>query len=191
MSYMNVTALNITRKLAPAFFLVIFSLPVTGTYFLFKIRQSTIHKNIRKYMEDGLDESQLVLLKIPLSEELNPGLFERTEENEFKFKGNMFDVVKSERHQDTTWYWCVWDKDETALEKAFEEEKRRTSSQEGKNPDDIMKAFLKLLFINTTELTLILPVKDVITVNCFRIDKNSDLSFTPPSPPPKPAAFAD
>jgi hypothetical protein len=142
-------------------------------------------------MEDGINESRLVLLKIPLSEKLNPGLFEQTEENEFKFKGNMFDVVKSERHQDTTWYWCVWDKDETTLEKAFEEEKRRTSSQEGKNPDDIMKAFLKLLFIHTTELTLILPVKDAVTVNSIRIKKNSDLSFTPPSPPPKLAMSAD
>lgn len=185
MSFNELNFLRITRKIAPAIFLALFVLPVTSTYFLFKIRQSNIHRNIRDFIENGLTDSELVLLKIPLSVEIQSETFESTEENEFKYKGNMFDVVRSERHQDTTWYWCVWDKDETALEEALQNAKRRASSGEDNNPDDIMSSFLKMLFIDTTEATSIPTIKPNVTYSYFYLIDKLNSPFTPPSPPPK------
>lgn len=177
--------LSIIRNIAPALFLMIFSLPATSTYFLFKVRQINIHRSIRELMASEPDESQLILLKIPLSVEAQSEIFERTENNEFKFRGNMFDVVKSERHGDVTWYWCIWDKEETDLEDALQNAQHRASSQDDKNSNDLMSSFLKLLFIDTTEKNPNLTVNELITYNPFYLIRNSNLSITPPSPPPQ------
>lgn|GEM_PF-2177466 len=190
MSFKEGSFLRVTRKIAPAIFLAIFSLPVTSTYFLFKIRQTNIHKGIREFIERGLNDNELILLKIPLSVEMQSEIFERTEENEFKYKGDMFDVVKSERLRDTTWYWCIWDRDETALEEALQDTEQRASSDKHKNPDDIMSSFLKLLFIDTTEVNLILTLEERITYSNFHLIDNLNPPFTPPSPPPELTEFA-
>ena len=36
---------------------------------------------------------------------------------EFEYKGEMYDVIRSEQRGDTMWYWCYWDRKETKLKK--------------------------------------------------------------------------
>ncbi len=96
--------------------LLILILPVTGTYILFKHRQYQVKSQIKQKIKEGVSEDDLFLLKIPLSLEQNSNsVFKRINSKEFKYYGEMYDVVRQVTLGNTTYYWCIWDKEETAL----------------------------------------------------------------------------
>jgi len=176
------------RKIAPVFFLIIFFLPVTSPYFLFKIRQSAIHHAVQELINRITLEKKLIVLKIPLSAEQQGVIFERTDRMEFRYKGKMYDVARAEKHDDITWYWCVWDKEETALEENLKEAKGKAmgTTADSTHNEETLSLFLNTLFLNTNVAKNDMPVKD-LTKNNYYYWRAHDItrSITPPTPPPK------
>lgn len=65
---------------------------------------------------ERIESSEHTLLKLPASwEERPPAELTWHGENEFRYRGEMYDVVRSERHGDYTWYYVYWDRAETEL----------------------------------------------------------------------------
>ncbi|GAA5032817.1 hypothetical protein GCM10011506_23060 [Marivirga lumbricoides] len=62
----------------------------------------------------GMDKNELVLLKFT-SEEAKVLKWEHAKE--FEYQNEMYDVVEQQTIGDTTYYWCWWDHEETALNK--------------------------------------------------------------------------
>ena len=177
---------NMIRKITPVVFLIIFFMPVSTVYFLFRIRQTGIHQAVDKLMDKGVDEHQLVVLKIPLSVEEH-GDFERTEENEFKYQGKMYDVARSEKHGSVTWYWCMWDEDETALEETMEIAERKAAGDDTRNAhtEEAITVFLNSLFLNINVHELHLPVTYLTAVRYSGVFIPFDRTAVPPTPPPE------
>ncbi len=103
-------------KIFSIFFLVVFYLPVSSLYFSLKVQQRYIQQESQVQIEAGVNKAQLVLLKITRALKDNLGTaFKHMHVREFRYKGRMYDDVRLEVRGDTTWYWCVWDEEETKL----------------------------------------------------------------------------
>jgi hypothetical protein len=168
-------------------FLIIFSFPITGTYFLFKIRQLGIHEAINRLIQQESRDNKLILLKIPLSTEKNTDVFERTDEMEFKFEGKMYDVAKMERHGPFNWYWCVLDHDETALEESMEAVNTTLLDPDGdlnKN-DKALHVFLNTLFYTIIGFDFTPSVTVLGMLTFFWKNTFLPLGTKPPTPPPQ------
>lgn len=78
-----------------------------------KIRYEVREKIAEKSHED---QAAVTVLKIPLSwvEKGHPELI-WTEDDEFRYYGEMYDILSQEQHGDAIWYTCFHDKAETEL----------------------------------------------------------------------------
>jgi hypothetical protein len=136
-------------RITPILLLTVLLLPLAGTYTCFKIRQYKVHKTIKRQIKKGVEEKDLVLLKIHQDlEEKENSRFKRIHSKEFRFDGEMYDIVRQEQQGDITLYWCVWDKEETAL---FAELDIMVGKAMGTNPEqkkdsDKLNKFLSSLF---------------------------------------------
>jgi hypothetical protein len=88
---------------------------VLGEWLVFKIIKSDIHREIENRIKlAAATESDLVIIKIP---NLNPPKdFVFIEAGrEFRYRGEMYDIVSQAVKNDTTYYHCIHDVRETAL----------------------------------------------------------------------------
>ena len=70
-------------------------------------------------MISGIDSDELVLLKF--TDEESQTLLHWEHSKEFEYKGEMYDVVESKTEEDTVYYWCWWDNEETELNKQLDD----------------------------------------------------------------------
>jgi len=86
---------------------------VLGYYLNFKIEQFWIKEEIEQRIIKHLPEKDLTLIKISSA---NSEKIHWTEESsEFRFDGEMYDVVKTKSANDTTYYYCFNDEKESKL----------------------------------------------------------------------------
>ncbi|HEY1046941.1 MAG TPA: hypothetical protein VGF79_10920, partial [Bacteroidia bacterium] len=112
---------------------------------------------------------------------------------EFEYKGEFYDVVKSETNGDTTYYWCWWDYEETQLNRKCMELvtiSLGNNPQKQKNQLRLFNFFESLYCSEYSESDLML----------FDIDQNighpsnsnfyKSLLHSPPFPPPESNSFS-
>lgn len=110
------------RRTAAILLFWLLILPSAGFFFVFLLPRAQIHREIRERLQMGVPEGELVLLKIPRAvEEGDDPSFIRFHDREFRYRGNMYDVVRQEQHGDTTWYYCLHDEKETELYAGLDE----------------------------------------------------------------------
>lgn len=103
--------------------------------FVFVIPRAQIRAEIKERLGGAYKEEDLVLVKIPLALERGASpVFQRFHDREFRYKGRMYDVARSEQHGDTTWYYCIFDEKETELyaelDDLIDEGRRSTPDQQ-------------------------------------------------------------
>ena len=171
----------------PILLIFTLTLPFSSTYIYFKQRQYVIKKSVKRQIKRGVSEKDLVLLKIPLwLENTENEQFERIHSKEFRYKGEMYDIVRSENHGRETWYYCIWDKEETALFAQLNElfEKAWGNDRSQQQTNERLNQFLHSIFDNHEDF-------------CFSTHTGDDLKYPsekdkiitgnrePAAPPPK------
>lgn len=122
------------RKTAALLLFWLLILPSAGFLFVFLIPRAQIHREIRERLQMDIPEGELILLKIPSTvEEGNDPSFIRFHAREFRYQGNMYDVVRQEEHGDTTWYYCLHDEKETELYAGLDEMFQSDSAPQPEN----------------------------------------------------------
>ena len=86
---------------------------LTNTYLF--IRKSHIKKQVKKMIIPKIELNDLVLLKFTFEE--TQSLLKWEHSKEFEFNGIMYDLVKTESKNDSIFYWCWEDREETELNK--------------------------------------------------------------------------
>lgn len=109
---------TVSRQLLAASLLLILLLhPQAWNSWALMLR-AKIRYEVRERFEEKSHENQAstTLLKIPLSwiEQGHPELI-WTEDDEFRYYGEMYDILSQEQRGDTIWYTCFHDKAETEL----------------------------------------------------------------------------
>lgn len=106
-------------------------LPLGGTYISFWLKRSQIQYAMEHRIRKAKTEENLEIVKIPKSLEANPDkTFKRIHSREFRYLGNMYDVVRQEDRGSETWYWAIHDEEETVLYAKMDELKRKAWGDE-------------------------------------------------------------
>ena len=86
---------------------------IVGIFINFSLEHRSIKKEIKRLLIHKLPDEELSLIMISKA---NSGeLRWMKKDKEFRYKGNMYDVVRSEQKGDTTYYRCFNDTRETRL----------------------------------------------------------------------------
>lgn len=86
----------------------------TGLFLTHSLQVSMVRYEMKQRIKAGVPEEQRVVLKITPEVEASED-FEWFHSKEFRFKGEMYDILSREQHGDTTWYTCIHDVKESGL----------------------------------------------------------------------------
>jgi hypothetical protein len=128
------------------FLLVIFLTDIAGYYVVFSIHQIVIKQNIKNSIRQKLPDELLTLI---ISTPSNIKEIHWKEKGEFRYRRNMYDVVRKYVNSgDTIYYYCINDKAETKLFSNLDEfiEKFRESQKDDSILLQTYQAFHSVLF---------------------------------------------
>lgn len=144
------------KKLAPILLVFTFVLPPLVSFFWLKMELFQLKKEVKHELKMQTSKSDLVHFvwtKYQVEHEL-----EWEDEKEFKYQGQMYDVVFKEKHSDNIEMWCWLDTKETELSQKLEQTLSDFLAQ--KTPSKNQKKAFKLL--SSDYLFSILHLKSII-----------------------------
>lgn len=173
------------RILSILFFFFLLA-PLVSSYTFLRVQRHRIRKEVKHHIIDGIDKSELVLLKFTPNDSINKLNWKHSKE--FEYQKQMYDIVEREYHGDTAYYYCWWDNKETKLNKQLE---RLLPIAWGHDPikqkdEANLTVFYKSLYFENIEVysntQVPQPEKQLILPYIFN---ELDLYNSPPVPPPE------
>ncbi|MBL7891084.1 MAG: hypothetical protein JNL63_00530 [Bacteroidia bacterium] len=126
--------------------LVFIGLHICGYYPIFKLLQYRIRQEVKAGLEKDIPESKLHFVSI--SDE-NPNEIKWVRPGkEFRYKGNMYDIVTIKKEKGITHYICVSDRDETRLSAYLDEMVKKQIENDNNPSGNSAKKILKVLRLN-------------------------------------------
>lgn len=104
---------------------------------------------MKRQMLASVNQSQLVRFIFTETEKKTQLNWEH--EKEFEYQNEMYDVIKTEVHGDTTYYWCWQDREETELNRQLNHLVARSlgnNPQHQENKNRLLKFLESLYFSN-------------------------------------------
>lgn len=98
-------------------------------------------------MIEGLNKDELVLLKFSTQDIESKLKWKHSKE--FEYDGQMYDIVERSTEGDTTYFWCWWDYEETALNKQLSDVFNLALGQDtksNKHKNSLYHFYTKLFF---------------------------------------------
>ena len=160
--------------------------PITTAYTVLKKQQKKVKREVKWKLIEGVDRNELVLLKF--TEEEKRTQLDWTHSKEFAYKGEMYDIAETEVYGDTTYYWCWWDYEETALNKQLDQLfaiALGNSPSHKKNQEKMVQLFKSLYFIEDSIAVASVDFREAKnTTFYFWMNEPTGVSHTH-SPPPQ------
>jgi hypothetical protein len=106
------------KKWLPIFFLGIFIYNLVGYYPTYILFQSEIHREVAEIIGAGIDRDDLKILKFKITEVNSQSQACKVswyDEKEFSFDGLMYDIVEQELLNDSVFFYCYADDEESDL----------------------------------------------------------------------------
>jgi hypothetical protein len=128
------------KKLASGILFLLFLFYSGGYYFLYVSRQFSIRNEVRREIKAGLRAEDITLITIPLHDESEIRWIKP--DKEFKYKGELFDVVRIKIKDQKKLLYCFNDKKEKQLITSF----HRQQQQKKKSDDKIRKVLNQLFY---------------------------------------------
>lgn len=164
------------------FFCLIAPVLVTFSSHLYLKKQ--IRKEVFKKTIAGIDHSELELLSLSSTQCLTELNWENVEE--FEYKNQMYDVVRKEHKNDTTYFWCWSDRKETKINKKLDEILAHSFGNHPKQNENLKRLvnfYESLFYVQQINLIFIQFQNEekllAYTSSC------QSLTASPPVPPPK------
>jgi hypothetical protein len=172
------------KKASAILLLFIFTFNWVCFLLVFKVQQYQVRQEIKLLIKQGMPYQELVQISVTAG---NQNQLDWEHKKEFRYKGTMYDVVKTEViNEDSTIYYCITDEQETMLFVNLEEEVRKNMDSKNKGGNPIKNLFELLSIINTPptkQPQVFLKVKEVVEYKISDFYLSPALNIT--SPPPK------
>jgi hypothetical protein len=146
------------KKFLSFFIVSVFLFNIGGYYLWYRLEQHCIQKEIQNKIREGMNDNAITLIILPADDET--GICWIKPNKEFRYKSEMYDVIKIQSKQHKKFYYCINDTKEKHLITEFNKTHNAKKALEKK----IKRIFTYNLFIN-----------------CFSILKNQNsfnLTFT-------------
>lgn len=139
--------------------LAIFLFNIVGYFIAFKVVQHQVRSEVKTAIKQTLTANQLTVIEIHKTEQ-NQLIWEE-KNKEFYYKGELYDIVKTEEKTESITYYCINDKQEEQLFEHLEEHvnnyisDNHLSNKNGskKNHPDSIKLYLSNVLSPTLEIT--------------------------------------
>jgi hypothetical protein len=177
--------LPVVKKLLAIAVLALFLFNTMGYFFVFRINQSYIRNEVKEIIKSGNLKANYTLLKIanPAS---NPD-FKKTETDEFVYFGRMYDVVSERSKGDTTYFYCINDKQEEELIAGFQSIQKYSpgtgSSEKARHTYALLYHVITIALVDDPAVSV--PKQPATFKFCEFEDQHSSTYQPPVSPPPK------
>ncbi len=153
--------------------LLLFTLltPVVGTLSWLQYNTYRVKKAVKRAIINGMDQDELTLIKItPESRHLLRWEHSR----EFEYRSQMYDIVSVEKHGDTTFYWCWWDREETYLNQKITEVLDyvlNTTQERNQHKQHLLDFYKSLICQHVYNYgNIFIGITDNFRRNCFRLN---------------------
>ena len=172
------------NKLSGIFLLICLLAPVIGIYGWLQHKRYVVKKEVKRLIIAGLDRDELVLLKFTQEEIKTLLMWEHDEE--FEYRGQMYDVVEVIEKDGMLHYWCWKDDEETLLKHDLN---RLLAGALGSSPQNndhqkqINNFFKTLYYLNHFSWSP--PTDFIFRQNTVYTIYRPATGFSPPVPPPK------
>ena len=169
---------------------MVFIYNLFGYYIVFHLVQFQVRDEVKTRLKFSVSENDLVLISIEDGSE--SVLIWVKPEKEFRYQGQMYDIVKLKKTKFKTLYYCLQDFKESKL---FEHLDRHINNYIAHNPDQqnktktLLNTMAKVFFIQKDNLS-ILKVGSVTINDTFYIQNYQSISLDIGSPPPKTTFFS-
>lgn len=100
--------------------LLIFVFNICGFYIPYFIKLSIIRNEVKRIIKRSIPDEYIVKLTFDIHNAGDTPEWQR-KDKEFRYKGNLYDVIKSENDGNTITYFCINDKEEKNLGSSFYE----------------------------------------------------------------------
>lgn len=107
--------------------------PVVGTFTWLHYKKAVVKQEVQKQINDGIDQSKLVLLEFTKEEIQTELRWEHA--REFEYKHKMYDVIRTETSGDKVYYWCWYDHEETMVNRQLDELTAQAAETNHKNKE--------------------------------------------------------
>lgn len=173
------------RSIISIALIFILSYNFIGAGFVYNIWLYSIKNEVKQNLRTEFGK-EFKVVKVPKSwADSPPPKFKWHEEHEFRYRGQMYDVIKQEVHGNQIWYYCYWDKAETEL---LNNLSKYVSSFLQQQPDQKKKTqhliiILKnvfLLFDNNYLPNIKLPSFSLLPENIMLVRNFQDVETPPP-----------
>lgn len=175
------------KRFTTILLLILFIYNFLGAGFVYNGWLYSIKKEVKERLKSKQHE-EVALLKIPISwNHKPPSDFQWHGTDEFQYRGQMYDIIRSEEHGDTIWYYCHRDIAETKL---LNNLSRYVSNYLHQHPDKqqkntFFKTHLDKTFLISYIGPLLLSRSEVSTGGTKNIYAHS-IFLDVDSPPPQP-----
>ena len=161
--------------------------PLALTFTLLHYQKLQTRRKVERDIFPDKDHDGLVLLKFTKKDEQKLLRWEHS--REFEYADQMYDVVKTEAHGDTSYYWCWWDKAETKLNQQLEEllVSKQSKHPIQSSPQEKLIDFFKSLYCSNLQVQRLRSFVSVRTLPPYG-HHDSSIAHPPPVPPPKASA---
>ncbi len=102
------------KKTVTAIIILIFIFNITGYYIPYALVRSVIRSKMNEEVREKFENVNLIKLIFSLNDKPLSFVWSR-EGSEFKYQGEMYDIVRIEKSSDKFIYYCLKDNDETKL----------------------------------------------------------------------------
>lgn len=176
--------MKMLKKTLSIILLSIFSFNTGGFFLLFKIQQLLVIEEMKERIKQTLLPTELTLIRIDTK---NHNEIEWENKNEFRYKGEMYDVVSTKTCEDgQVAYYCINDQKETTLFRNLDEQvkKNRDAGDKENNQAKVLLNLLSSIYCLPSAFSLML------SQNSQLLKPGGTLPYLPPvldvsSPPPK------
>lgn len=149
------------KKPIAILFLALILFQLTGFLIVFKIKQNAIRKEIKLLIKNGVPENELFTIEFNSSNQMD---FDWKHSKEFAYKGNMYDIVRTDTiNQSTYLFYCVNDFQEKQLFANLDQIISHCYSEKSKSSD------------KQIDFSLLLTLKYLVFNTNFTFEKNPTL----------------
>jgi hypothetical protein len=170
------------RRAIAILFIALYIFNLAGYYVVFKGLQYQMRVEIKTRLKERVPESELFLITVRKGDEAK---LHWLDEHEFRYQGNMYDIVRQYSTDDAQYYVCINDKQEERLFKNLDQYVTTQCNAEGvpmkaANPfKGIIKEYVPQVFglEPITSLVTRFGCKENSSFPCYTTDV--------PTPPPR------
>ena len=176
-----------TKKIISILLLILFLFNVSGYFVVFKLRQYNAREEMKTRIKQNLRDEEMEVIIIQNSEINSPlSDFCFIEEDEFRYKGNLYDIVRKKTEGSNTVFYCINDKQEEKLFDGLNEHIKRNTDQNTPTKDKsntLTKSIVKEALPEKPDFIAYSVNQHILY---FKYNSLTNKQFIPvPSPPPK------